>query len=216
MENLGFMVEGHGEYAGIPSFIGKILNGYFNHPMHNAQGIGNILKNLDQELIYFIKSHHPKVIIISCDGADAIKGGLVRDCTELKKKIEDQIRAFYVKQRNGSLSLPDQIIVVIAWKTYDSWLCSDIEGLKKCNLFDPSKLTETYEDVDNEIDYPNSWLKSKLVSNIDIKNKKFRKAIASSIDPNRGKKFSRSFRKFIKEVAINSPSEYLAVDIEGL
>jgi hypothetical protein len=197
--NLGFIVEGHCEFEAIPSFVGKTL-GFFNFPMHNAKGIGNIIKNLDMELLLLIKNHKPKNIIITLDASDAIKEGLCNSCVELKEIILESARNFVENQKNGSLVLPQNIVVVIADKTYDTWLCSDLEGLKTCQLIDSIKITESFINVDKEIASPSSWIKSKLKKTANPKNRRHRKIIASSIRPDVGKNFSPSFAKFIREV----------------
>ena len=201
--NLGFIVEGHCEFDAVPSFVGKIL-GYFNFPIHNAKGIGNIIKNLDKELLFLVKNHKPKNIIISLDASDAIKEGLCKSCVELKDIVLASAQDFIKIQMNGSLELPQNIVVVIADKTYDTWLCSDLEGLKTCELIDGKKITETYINVDKEIASPSSWIKSKLKETANPKNRRHRKKLASSIRPEVGKDFSPSFDKFIREVLKNA------------
>ncbi len=201
--NLGFIVEGHCEYESIPSFVGKTL-GYFNFPIHNAKGIGNIIKNLENELYIFVKSFKPINIIISLDYLEAEREGYCTDCLDLKNKINNKVTEFFDHQKNGSLELPHNIVVVIADKTFDAWLCSDIEGLKTCELIDESKIDETFVNVDEEIKNPSDWLSRKTKIRIDLKNRRFRKKVASSIRPDVGQNYSRSFRKFIKEVKTNS------------
>lgn len=201
--NLGFIVEGHCEFEAIPSFVGKIL-GYFNFPVHNAKGIGNIIKNLDQELLYLIKTYKPKNVIITLDANDAINQGLCKTCVELKEIVIESANKFRESQKNGSLLLPANIIVIIADRTYDTWVCSDIEGLKSCELIDSEKITETFANVDQEIPSPASWIKSKLTKSANPKNRRHRKKLASSIRPEIGRTFSPSFDKFLREVNKNA------------
>ena len=201
--NLGFIVEGHCEFEGIPSFVGKIL-GYFHFPIQNAKGIGNIFKNLDNELLLLVKNYSPRNIIITLDGIDAIDQGFCKTCVELKEIVLESAYKFIESQKNGSLQLPENIIVVIADKTFDTWLCSDTEGLKTCDLIDSTKVTEVFTDVDQEIPFPASWIKSKLIKTANIKNRRHRKKLASSIRPEIGRNFSASFDKFIREVIKNA------------
>ena len=79
---LGFIVEGHCEYESIPSIVSKI-HGYFNFPIINAKGIGNIIKNTNDELLYLVKHFAPRKIIISLDYREAEREGLVTNCVEL-------------------------------------------------------------------------------------------------------------------------------------
>jgi hypothetical protein len=200
--NLGFIVEGHCEYEGIPSFVGKIL-GYFNFPIHNAKGIGNIIKNLDKELLFLVKNYKPKNIIITLDGSDAVDQGVCDTCTELKDLVIESADEFIVNQANGALQLPDNIVVVIADKTFDTWICSDTEGLKTCDLIDSNQIDEVFFNVDQEILSPSNWIKSKLIKTANPKNRRNRKKLASSIRPSIGQRFSPSFDKFIREVIKN-------------
>lgn len=196
---LGFIVEGHCEYESIPSIISKIY-GYFNYPIINAKGIGNIIKNTNDELLYIVKHFSPRKIIISLDYREAEREGLVTNCVELKEKVIQNCNLFLRTQQNGSLTLPEEICVIIADKTYESWICADYENLKINSLFDGDKITEQFEDVDAEIPNPFSWLQSKLKDDIDMKARANRKKVAQTLRPEIAATKSRSFRKFFKEV----------------
>ena len=154
---LGFIVEGHCEYESIPSIVSKI-HGNFNYPIINAKGIGNITKNTGDELLYLIKHFSPRKIIISLDYREAEREGLVNNCIELKELVINNCNTFIQSQQNGSLTLPEEIVVIIADKTYESWICADYENLKNNSLFDAEKITEEYENVDTEILNPCNWL----------------------------------------------------------
>src|SRR5690606_14781152 len=120
---LGFIVEGHCEYESIPSIVAKV-HGFFNFPIVNAKGIGNIIRNTGDELLFLIKTYSPRKIIISLDYSEAEREGLVSNCIELKNIVKDNCDAFIESQQNGSLSLPEEIAVVIADRTYESWICA--------------------------------------------------------------------------------------------
>jgi hypothetical protein len=201
--NLSFIVEGHCEFEGIPSFVAKILGRHCHFPIINAKGINNIIKNIDKELLILVKNHKPKNIIITLDGSDAINQGLCTTCVELKDIVLQRANKFIATLQNGPLLLPENIIVVIAEKTFDTWLCSDSEGLKTCDLIDSTKAFEVYTNVDQEIASPSHWIKSKLKKSANPKNRRNRKKLASSIRPEVGKNFSPSFDKFIREVIKN-------------
>lgn len=196
---LGFIVEGHCEYESIPSIVSKI-HGYCNYPIINAKGIGNIIKNTNDELLRLVKHFSPRKIIISLDYREAEREGLVSNCVELKEKVTHNCNLFMQTQQNGSLVLPEEICVIIADKTYESWICADYENLKNNSLFDADKITETYENVDMEIPNPCSWLQSKLKEDIDMKARANRKKVAQTLRPDIAATKSRSFRKFHKEV----------------
>lgn len=196
---LGFIVEGHCEYESIPSIVAKI-HGYFNYPIVNAKGIGNVIKNTGDELLYLVKHFAPRKVIITLDYREAEREGLVNNCTELKEMVLQNCNAFMQTQQNGSLTLPEEIVVIIADKTYESWICADYENLKNNDLFDADKITETYQNVDTEIPNPCNWLQSKLKKNIDMKSRANRKKVSQTLRPEVAALKSRSFRKFHKEV----------------
>lgn len=194
----GFIVEGHCERDSLLSFISKIIgNHYF--PISNAQGIGNITKNVHKELLFLCKAK-PKKVFVLLDYREAEREGLVSNCIELKELVQEQCESFMNSQQNGSMHLPDQITVIIVDKTYETWLCSDYEGLKTNELINETLITETYTNVDIEIPNPSKWINSKLHENIDLKKRENRKTIAKTMRPEIAKDNSRSFRKFYEEI----------------
>ncbi len=199
MDNVVFIVEGHCEYDTFLTFISKIL-GHVYIPISNAKGIGNIIQNTGNELLYVIKLHKPDKIIITLDYREALREKIVNNCIELKEKIYANCEEFIISQKNGSLKMPSEIIVIIADKTYESWLCADYEGLKTNTLIKAESITETYQNVDTEIQCPSSWLIRKLKTGVDLKKKANRKQIASTMRPEIACQNSRSFRKFYTEV----------------
>lgn len=199
MADTVFIVEGHCEYDTFLSFTSKILGPAYI-PISNAKGIGNIINNTSDELLWAIKPYSPKRVIITLDYRDALREGIVENCQELKQKVIDNCNAFIESQANGSLSLPEEIVVIIADKTYETWLCADYEGLSTNKLINGDLIDETFTNVDIEIPNPNSWLKEKLNSTANLKKKSHRKLIASTMRPEVAALNSRSFRKFHKEV----------------
>lgn len=105
MDNVVFIVEGHCEYDTFPVFVSKILGSVYI-PISNAKGIGNIIKNTGNELLYVIKLHKPDKIIITLDYREALREKLVNNCVELKEKIYANCAEFINSQRNGSLKMP--------------------------------------------------------------------------------------------------------------
>lgn len=194
----GFIVEGHCERDSLLSFISKIIGKYY-FPISNAKGIGNITKNVDKELLLLCKAKPQKVFVL-LDYREAKKEGLVNDCIELKELVQNQCDSFVKSQKNGTMYLPDEIKVIIVDKTYESWLCSDYEGLKSNDLINEALITESFTNVDLDIPNPSKWLKSKLYNDIDLKNRANRKLISQTIRPEIAKENSRSFRKFYEEV----------------
>lgn len=205
---LGFIVEGHNEYNFYPSIITKIL-GYYpsDYKIVNANGIGNIIKHLDDSLLALVKTVSPEKIIVTIDLKDCIDQKFVTNCRELKDLITCSASKWLQTQKEqGSLNdkLPEEIIVVIVDKCFETWLIADIEGLKNCEYFDKYMLEENFSNVDDEVISPASWLKSRSLIVGNLKSIKIVRSIVSKIDPNIGKNYSRSLRKFYKEVSLNS------------
>lgn len=196
---LALIVEGHCEYDTYPVIISKILGPcYF--PISNAKGIGNITKNTGEELLRLIKLCKPQKIIITLDYREAIREGLVTNCIELKELVIENCNQFIKSQANGTLTLPNEIVVIVADKTYESWLCADYESLKTCEIVDETLITEEFQNVDIDIPNPNKWLNSKLKENVDLKSKANRKLITNKLRPEIAQQNSRSFRKFYEEI----------------
>ena len=196
---LALIVEGYCEYDSYPSIISKIIgSGYY--PISNAKGIGNITKNTGDELLKLIKLFKPKKIIITLDYREALREKLVNNCVELRELVTANCKQFLTNQQNGSLTLPEEIVVVVVDKTYESWLCADFESLKSSDLINEELITESFENVDLEIPNPNKWLNDKLHENVDLKSKTNRKKLSSIMNPEVAKENSRSFRKFYEEL----------------
>jgi hypothetical protein len=200
MVDLALIVEGHCEYDSFPSIISKIPNTPQYVPIINAGGIGNIMKNVQEQLLTMIKIHSPRKIVITLDYRDALKENLVQDCIELKYMVTQKCQEFIDSQVNGSLNLPNNIVVVVADKTFESWVCADIISLKSNENFNSELITEEFQNVDIEIPNPSQWLTSKLASDIDIKNRRNRVKIYKNIDPIVAREKSKSFDKFFREV----------------
>jgi len=204
---LALIVEGDCEYDCFPSFIAKIFEGSYFVPISNAEGHGNIVRNIDKLLRPLVKNIQPKNIIITLDTREAIRENLVQNCVELKELIEKNVDDWLNGQAESDLkdSLPNSIRVVIQDKTYDTWLISDLNGLKNSEYIDEAKINEEFDNVDLDIPNPNAWLKNKLKPNVNMKRKGLRKKIGSCINPLVGATKSRSLRKFVKEINLNKP-----------
>lgn len=201
MVDLGLIVEGHCEYDSFPSIISKIPNTPGYVPIVNAGGIGNIIKNTDEQLLALIKLCNPKKIIITLDYRDALREGYVSDCIELKNKITNKCLDFMSNPAYSTLKLPENIIVVIADKTFETWICADLDSLKSNEFFNSKLITEKFTNVDLEISHPTKWLESKLKKNADIKNRRNRVKIYKKINPEIARLKSRSFDKFYREAS---------------
>lgn len=197
---LGLIVEGHCEYDSFPSILSNIPYTPYYTPIVNAGGIGNIMKNLHELLLALIKSYSPRKIVITLDYRDALRENLVTDCIELKNIVSQKAQEFTQNQANGSLNLPDSIVVVIADKTFETWICADIISLRENDFFNKEFLNEEFKNVDIDIPNPTQWLESKLIKDVDIKSRRNRVKIYKRINPENARLNSRSFNKFYREV----------------
>lgn len=198
------IVEGDCEYDCYPSFISKITDYPTYVPMLNCGGIGSLIVNLEEHLLDIVRGFAPETIIITVDLKDAIDQKFVSDCSQLKELLHRKSLEWLERSKTTKIKkdLPKNISIVIVDKTYETWLIADMVGLASCDLIVSDKLDETFENVDTEITSPSGWLKSKLCENIDPKSKRYRKQIGKCINPIRGEHFSRSLKKFCKEVRI--------------
>src|SRR5690606_3662528 len=114
-------------------------------PIVNAGGIGNIMKNIHEQLLSIIKLYSPRKIVITLDYRDALRQKFVENCIELKNIVSQKCQDFINGQENGNLNLPQKIVVVIADKTFESWICADIISLKNNENFNSELFTEEFE-----------------------------------------------------------------------
>ncbi len=201
MVALGLIVEGHCEYDSFPSLLSRIPQTPHYVPIINAGGIGNIINNIQEHLLSMIRLHSPNKIVITVDYRDALREGLVENCIELKDIVTQRCQEFLKQQTNGVLKLPENIVVVVADKTFETWICADLQSLKANDMFNSELITEEFHNVDQEIENPKAWLKSKLAKDIDLKSRGNRVKIYKKLDPIVAKEKSRSFNKFYREVA---------------
>lgn len=207
---LGFILEGHGEYETIPAFTCKILGSGEYLPRVNCGGIGSLFKNIEEHLYDLIRTYSPKNIIICFDLKDALefkndkeKRKLFTSCINVISFLNNKIDAWIKEHKKfNNLIFPNNISIVVAVQTFDSWLISDIEGLKNCELIDETKITENFNNVDVEVSNPLKYLNSKCKNKIDIKKRRNVKKIVHCINTEISLTKSRSFLKFYKEVKL--------------
>lgn len=203
---IGFIVEGDSEYHCFPSIVSKVISYNPNYPINNTKGNGRIFNKLDEEIRLMVQYRKPEKIIVTIDLKDLIDVGMIESCIALKERLQAQSNKWLEDHKQSSLAdiLPSEIIVVIIDKTFETWIMSDLDGLKECKYIDPSKIDEQFLDVDSEVKNPCLWISKKLKDNIDIKNIHHIKHFVSGLDVSRAALKSRSFRKFCKEVFVNS------------
>lgn len=199
---LGFIVEGLCEYYAYPSIIAKITGQrYLNIRIENARGCGGILNRLEEHLDDLVKIYHPFSIIVTIDLWEIIDEGRFRNCAELWSCLKKRV-VNWLNSRCGSekfYPLPNDIEVVIQIQSLESWLISDIDGLKKSQMFniDDSLI---WHNVDEEVPNPYEWIKTRRLTIFDVKNPKTAKTIVSFLTIPNMVNSSKSFSKFFREV----------------
>ena len=92
--------------------------------------------------------------------------------------------------------LPDRIVCVVQIKKFESWLISDLDGLKESNLI--AAHIESIEDAE-QIASPSEWLKENLLVDGCVKSPNIAKTVISSLNPDNMRTHSKSFDKFYRE-----------------
>lgn len=199
---IGFIVEGHCEYHAYPSIIAKITgNRYLNIRIENARGSGSILRRLEEHLDDLVKVWHPYSVIITTDLWETIKEGIFESCADLCKSLNKRIWDWLNMRRGADVfsPLPNDIEVVIQIQSFETWLVSDIEGLRMSGMF---RLEDNlgWGNVDDEVPNPCHWLRMRQLTTFDIKNPRTAATLASFFKIPNMVNSSKSFSKFYREV----------------
>lgn len=206
---IGFIVEGHGEFNCYPSLFSRIVNDNNTFvPLLNAGGCGTIVKRLKEQLTDIQITYKPLVIVVTIDLVDVIDQGLFATCVELVNYLDHQV-AEWIENSTGDARLnplPNRVVNVIQIKKFETWMISDIQGLKEAQF-----VSETVPEVNNadEIASPTNWLNINLQTSISTKSPADAKSLFSVLDPARMVANSKSFDKFHREVTI-AYQEWLA------
>ena len=196
---IGFIVEGHGEYNCYPSLFCRIVGVSGLHtPCVNAGGCGSVVMHLKEQLTDLFLSVSPISVIITVDLEDVLKQGLATTCAGLLQDLNGKINEWKLYANNDERlhPLPDRIICVVQIKKFESWLISDIGGLKKAGLVDSG--LDQIEDAEM-ISCPDSWLGDNLIITGSVKNPRVAKSVISALRPDVMRMHSRSFDKFFRE-----------------
>ncbi len=198
---VGFIVEGHGEYASYPSLYCRIT-GDHGPPIQNAGSYSNIVMRLAAELHDLIKVHEIKTVIVTVDLDDCIKDGHGKNEAEIREKLESQITEFKLAAKSDDRikhKLPSAISVVFQIRKFESWLISDVKGLIEKGLV--AKTVEPLSNVD-QIRNPSKWLKDNYIGakSSKMKSPQVAKRIVSASDPSRMKLASNSFNEFYEAI----------------
>jgi hypothetical protein len=211
---VGFVVEGHGEYNCYPSLVCRIIDGAgLNVPRVNAGGCGNIVRHLGEQLKALVLAHHPYHIIIGLDLKDLLERGLYGDCRQLRADLESQAREWLVSSQSEPRfhPLPERIIVVVQIQTFESWIISDLGGLRESGYLAVD--LPQFSNTDQEVPDPVAWLRKYMAPGRNQKNPKCAKAIISCLDPATMRANSPSFDKFCREILLSYSSWYQACHI---
>ena len=196
---VGFIVEGHGEYNCYPSLFCRIVSTHgICVPRINAGGCGSIVRRLKEHLTDLLLAHSPLTVIVTVDLEDVLKQELARSCIELLEILN----AVVVEWRENALTdarlhpLPNHIVCIVQIKKFESWLISDVDGLKEAGLLDVGVITE--QDAE-QVASPSSWLSDHLLADGCVKNPNVAKKVISALRPERMRNHSKSFDKFYRE-----------------
>lgn len=194
---IGFIVEGDGEFNCYPSLLCRMVNTKFHVPIVNASGCGNIVKNLDEQLNSLLIAWNPINVIVTVDLIDVLKQNLATSPENLNFILTTSIKEWQVKAQNNNRfsSLPENIFPIAQVRKFESWLISDIDGLRQNNLMKNQSIQVLNAE---EIEYPNEWIEENLLINGTVKKPKIAKQIISSLDPQKMRLHSQSFDEFYK------------------
>lgn len=195
---IGYIVEGDGEYNCYPSLFCRIVEiKTAQIPIVNAGGCGTIIRRIDEQLNDLLVSSKPLSIIITVDLEDVLQQKLANSLSDLTNRLQESINSWKVSANYNSRikPLPTHIKTIIQIKKFESWLISDIEGLKNEGLIVKNKVSN----IDNADIYPkpSEWIKTNLA--IDVKKPKNAKKVISALRPDIMRIHSQSFNNFYEE-----------------
>jgi len=198
---LGFVVEGTGEYYCYPSLCARIVGaaGGLHIPVVNAQGCGNIVSRLEEQLQSLVLLYNPFEIVVTIDLRDVLSQDMFDSCEDLVHELSQRARAWLEQAGSDSrlCPLPERISIVIQVQKFESWILADVESLWPNHL---RRRTSQIGDVDHAVDDPARWLKDHLIPFQDIKNPHDAKSIISVLNPDVMRTNSRSFDKLYREI----------------
>ena len=198
---IGFIVEGEGEFGTYERLIYKII-GTSNCSLRlsNAGGAGNIVRHLDRELGYLVKTYHPCLVFVTIDLKDVIKQGVCSCCRELHTLLKEKIDNWSASVAGNPAfqPSPEAITIIIQIQAYETWLIADVNGLCSGNCLTAPEPQPA--SVDHAIAEPCTWLHERLVTGLNTKKPAHMKKLFSLVDPHIMRNNSSSFDKFFREV----------------
>lgn len=200
--SIGFVVEGSVEWHSYRSLVARITgNKYLDIPIVDAKGNGGILGRLEEHLDNLVNFYHPYAIIVTIDLREIIRRHAFESCADLCRSLNERISTWVNTRREvESFSpLPTDIEVIVQIQSFETWLISDLEGLKITSVFSIED-NLCWQNVDAEISNPCKWIREHQSMTCNIKNPRTAKALLGSLDIGKMANASKSFSKFRKEV----------------
>jgi Domain of unknown function (DUF4276) len=197
--SLGCVVEGHGELECYRSLYSKIIESQCGHiPIVNASGFGGIFSNLRDHLTDLHKTHKPCTIIVTVDSIDILNARQANSIDEIYEKLNAIAQDWLAAGASDArlLPLPESIKCILQIKKFESWLISDIGGLKDAKL-----IVVECEDIEDTqaFEKPSEWLKKNLSCGGSVKNPAIAKKVVAALRPHEMIKRNASFNEFYLE-----------------
>lgn len=197
---VGFIVEGDGEYNCYPSLFCRIVNvNGINVPIVNAGGCGSIVKRIKEQLTDLFLIDSPLNVVVTVDLDDVLRQRLATTCVDLLERLNSQIEEWLARAETDDRlhPLPKKIICIVQIRKFESWLISDVEGLKSKNLVK----SDICDISDSQcITGPGRWLTKNLLIDGCSKSPTVAKKLISAQSPERMRLHNRSFDKFYREI----------------
>lgn len=198
---IGFIVEGHGEYKSYPTLLCRILNASLEVPCINTRGFGGITSNLEEHLTDIAITSSPYCIIVTIDLCDAIENGVCRNCAELLDILDGKVDKWFdnINEDDRIQYPPERVKTVIQIQNLETWLISDPESLSQVDWMDICIQNCEWDNVDDDISNPKSWIKERCNPDINFKKPRIVSEIFANHDHTIMAENSNSFDKFLRE-----------------
>lgn len=192
---VGFIVEGHGEYAAYPSIFCRVVDVATEYvPCVNAGGCGSVFKNTHEHLDDLVRAGKPRFVIITVDYIDLIEQGLAHDIESIHDAFKKSIDSWVVKaEADGRINvIPESIELVVQVHKFESWLVADSDSLR-----DRGFLKDGAPSIDDSdaLKDPAAWIRTFFVDGHRVKTPAFVKKVVSAINVETVSEKSKSFSK---------------------
>ncbi|WP_226596767.1 DUF4276 family protein [Marinobacter nauticus] len=193
---VGFIVEGHGEYAAYPSLFCRIVDATGAYvPCVNAGGCGSVFKNTHEHLDDLVRTGKPRFVIITVDYIDLVDQRLAPDLRTIREIFKSRIDSWMEKAKvDGRIkAIPESIKLVVQVHKFESWLIADYDS-----LLDQGFLIDQAPAIDDSdaVKDPAGWVKKHFVDGHEVKSPAFVKKVVAAIDVDAVSEKSKSFSIF--------------------